>query len=135
MRGRGCVWLVLVVGFALSLGVLWLSRLLWLPVIGRWLNVSDSLQHAPVVLILPGSEETRPFIAASLMKAGYADIALVPETRANPDVLGGLEMATAETILKILMRRGIPETKIITLKGPSDSTFTDAQALDRYAQL
>ncbi len=131
---RRRLWLGLAAVVLLGLSGLWLTRLRWLPEIGIWLNVSDPLAHAPVVLILPGSEETRPFVAASLMKAGFADRALVPETRANPDVHDGVELPTAETTRQILIRRGIPATKIVTLQGASNSTMSDAMALDRYFQ-
>lgn len=85
-------------------------------------------------MILPGSEETRPFVAAGLLKAGYADVALVPETRASPGVRDGSVLSTAETSRQILIRRGISERQIVILPGESDSTLQDAQALGRYFQ-
>ncbi len=124
--------LVVSASLGLLLSTIWIVRDDWLPTIGLALNVSDPLRHAPIVLILPGSEETRPFVAAGLMRAGYADLALIPETRNNPGVLGGMELSTAETTRQILLRRGIPGEKIMTLIGSSDSTIGDATALNRY---
>ena len=125
-------WRYVGVGLLLALCAIWWTRGSWLPIIGTALNVSDPLSPASAVMILPGSEETRPFVAAGLLKAGYADVALVLETRANPDVRDGAVLATSETSRQILLRRGIPEQKIVLLKGASDSTFQDATALGRY---
>ena len=112
----------------------WSTRLRWLPVFGTSLNVSDPLSYAPVVLILPGSEETRSAAAAELVKARYADLAVVIETQSHPDVLGGVEFSPAEMTRQILIRGGVPHSAIVTLPGDSDSTLDDARALDRYFQ-
>ncbi len=134
LKRRGHLWWSLGAGLVLAFGIGWLTRLSWLPLLGTSLEVSDPLRHASAVLILPGSENTRPFVAAGLIKAGYADLALVPETRANPDVHEGSELSTSELTRQILLRRGIPERKIVTLEGSSDSTIGDAMALNRYFQ-
>ena len=127
-------WLLWGASLALVLSGVWWTRLSWLPELGTQLNVSDPLSYAPAVLILPGSEETRPFVAAGLMRAGFADRVLVPETRANSDVRSGVHRSTLETTQQILIRRGIPTEKIVTLTGDSDSTIGDAEALERYFQ-
>lgn len=116
----------------LLIGGAWSTRLRWLPAIGTALNISDPLSPAPVLLILPGSEETRPFVAAGLYKAGCADLVLMPVTRDNPDVDDGVELSNAETTRQIIIRRGVLATQIVTLAGSSDSTLSDALALDRY---
>lgn len=134
LKRRGSLWLVLGAGLVLTTGIAWFTRLSWLPSIGTCLDVGVPLQHAAAVLILPGHESVRPFVAAGLMKAGYADLALVPETWANPNVPAGAELSTSEMTQQILLRRGIPEKKIVTLKGSSDSTIGDAMALNRYFQ-
>lgn len=134
MKRKQRLWVVIGFSFILASGLAWTTRLRWLPEIGMSLDVSSPLRYAPVVLILPGDEETRPFVAAGLMNAGYADRALVPETRANSDVLKGVESSTSEITRQILIRRGIPEKRIVTLSGASDSTLNDAWALNRYFQ-
>ncbi len=116
----------------MAISAAWVTRLRWLPEIGIALNVSDPLSHASAVLILPGSEQTRPCVAAGLFRAGYADLVLVPETRVTPDVRDGVELSTLKTTRQILIQRGIPSDKIVTLAGSSDSTLTDAMALGRY---
>ncbi len=123
----GAVWL-------LAVSAAWSTRLRWLPRIGTSLNVSDSLSYAPLVLILPGSEETRSIVAAELVKAGSTDLAIVIETQSHPDVLGGVEFSPAEMTRQILIRGGVPHSAIVTLPGDSDSTLDDARALDRYFQ-
>lgn len=123
---------LLIAGFCLGCLAIWSTRSLWLPELGTGLDVGVPLRPAKCVLILPGSEETRPFVAAGLIRAGYAEFALVPETRSNPDIQDGIATATAETTRQILQKRGISDTKIVMLAGSSDSTFGDAQALSRY---
>lgn len=124
------VLLILSLGLGCLIG--WSTRSGWLPWLGTGLDIGVPLQPAPAVLILPGSEETRPFVAAGLIRAGYAEYALVPETRTNPDIQDGVTSATSETTRQILLKRGISDTKIVMLPGSSDSTFGDAQALSRY---
>jgi len=123
---------LLLAGICLSGLVIWMSRNVWMPVLGTGLDIGVPLRRADAVLILPGSEETRPFVAAGLIRAGYADLALIPQTLANPDIQNGVATATAETTRQILLKRGISDSKIVMLSGTSDSTFGDAQALSRY---
>ena len=138
-KNTGRVWLAWGAGLALLLLGAWLSRPCWLPVIGTSLNVSDPLKPARAVLILPGSDDSRQIVAAGLIKAGYADLALVPDTRelstaANPHVRPGEALSATEMTRQILIRRGISESRIVTLEGDSDNTLGDAMALDRYFQ-
>lgn len=123
---------LLIAGICLGGLVMWNTRSLWLPFLGTGLDVGVPLRRADAVLILPGSEETRPFVAAGLIRAGYADLALIPETLTNPDIQNGIAPATAETTRQILLKRGISDSKIVMLSGSSDSTFGDALALSRY---
>ncbi len=110
----------------------WLTRSHWLPSIGTILDIGEPIRKTPALLILPGSEETRPFVAASLIQAGHADLALIPETWVTPDVRNGVSLSTAETTRQILRKSGVPNVQIVNLKGESDSTFGDATALRNY---
>ena len=113
---------------------IWHTRFQWLPMVATSLDISDPLKPAQAVVILPGSEETRPHIAAGLMKAGYADFAFIPETQVNsgaPEIRG---IASTKNNRRILTQRGIAEDRIVTLNGVSDSTYGDAIALERYFQ-
>lgn len=123
-----CLCVVIAVGLLAT----WVTRLAWLPWMSTALIVSDPLQYAPAVLLLPGSEDIRPQVAASLVKAGYADRVLIPETRANPDVLTGQQHPTTELTRQFLVQRGITRENIVILEGSSDSTFDDAQVLKNY---
>lgn len=132
LPARRTIWIA---GFCLgSVVFFWLSGTWWLRGLGEWLDVGVPLRPAQSVLILPGSEETRPFVAAGLIRAGYAKNALIPETRTNPDIQDGVAYATAETTRQILLKRGISPANIVMLPGSSDSTFGDAQALSRYIE-
>ena len=137
IKTRGRVRLVCGAVLALILWGAWDSRLNWLPVIGTSLNVSDPLRPAQAVLILPGSDDSRQIVAAGLMQSGYADRVLIPETRgtnrgANPDTGPAGWPTATELTRRILLRQGVPESKIVILDGESHSTMGDAMALDCY---
>ncbi len=121
-------------GIFLLMSIAWFTRMHWLPAIGSALHVSDPLAYAPLVFILPGSEETRPCVAARLMKAGYADRAIIPETRPHSDVLASIALSTSDTTRQLLIQQGLTDAVIVTLPGASESTLGDAIALDKYFQ-
>lgn len=111
------------------LGAAWLSRAWLFPCAGRWLNVGQPPRRSDYVLVLPGGEETRPFVAAALVNAGLAKQALVPRVIASPDTDQGIERPAHEVICEVLTLRGVPRGRIVLLGRGSQSTYTDAVAL------
>ncbi len=111
-----------------------LSSHWWLPSIATFLDVSEPLQPADAVLILPGSEDARPEMAADLILAGIARIALIPETSLPSDPPSVPAAASTTRTRNILRRRGVPEAHIIVIGGHSRSTYGDAESLARYLQ-
>lgn len=63
--------LVLVAATVALAGASW-ARGYLLPTLARWLDVGVAPQPADYLFVLPGGEDTRPFVAAALVKAGYA---------------------------------------------------------------
>lgn len=107
----------------------WLGRLALLPAAGRWLNVGEAPRPCDCVLVLPGGEETRPFVAAALVRAGLARQVLVPRGIGSPNTDEGIEPPAHEIIRRVLVMRGVPRSEIVLLGHDSQSTYTDATAL------
>ncbi len=105
-----------------------------LPGVAGWLNVGQRPACVDHVLVLPGDENTRPAVAAALVNVGLGRDILVPETRVSHDERDGVQQANAEIIRAVLRHRGIPEERIVTLRGASGSTYDDVRALARFLE-
>ena len=128
-RGRLLVLLVL----AGLVGLLWAARAWVLPPLARWLDVGEEPHPADYVMILPGDESVRPFVAAALVQAGLARRALVPRTETAPAVADGIVPPTHEVIRRVLLRRGVPEDRIVVLEhGETGHTYGDAALLAAF---
>jgi uncharacterized SAM-binding protein YcdF (DUF218 family) len=101
---------------------------------GQWLDVGEAPAQVDYVMILPGGEETRPFVAAALVNRGYARQAMIPQTAASPDMEDGLAPPTAEVIRRALLHRGLRESQIVVIDSHSSSTWEDAEALGAFLQ-
>ncbi|MFO1006816.1 MAG: YdcF family protein [Planctomycetaceae bacterium] len=99
-----------------------------------FLDVGEPPRRADAVLILPGSEDARPEMAAKLIQAGLAQTVLIPETSRPTDPPTAPGFASTERNVKILLRRGVAASQIHVIDGLSTSTHGDAEALSRYLQ-
>lgn len=100
--------------------------------LGSWLDVGERPRHSDYVVVLPGAPETRPFVAAALVKVGLAHKVLVPTTESDPIVQDGIWPASHVLTKAVLVKRGVPEADIMILEGESSSTFEDAQILRTF---
>jgi uncharacterized SAM-binding protein YcdF (DUF218 family) len=116
----------------LGLAGAWAARDWLLPPLAAWLDVGEPPLRVDYVMVLPGDENSRPFVAAAWFRAGLADRVLIPVTVTGPDVDDGISLATDEILRQVLVRRGVPPDRIVTLPGASNSTWNDAQALGRF---
>lgn len=114
------------------LAAVWLGRAWLLPRAGQWLNVGEAPRPSDYVLVLPGGEESRPFVAAALVRAGLARQALVPSAIGSSDTDAGIERPAHDVIRDVLVLRGVPRRQIVVLGGKSRSTYTDALALREF---
>lgn len=114
------------------LAAAWLGRGWLLTRAGHWLNVGEPSRQSDYVLVLPGEEETRPFIAAALVRAGLARQALVPNIIGGPDTEAGIERHAHDIIRDVLVLSGVRRRQIAMLGGNSRSTYTDALALRKF---
>jgi uncharacterized SAM-binding protein YcdF (DUF218 family) len=118
--------LVLLVGV---LAVLYGLRGWLLPLPGRFLDVSERPAPTDYVLVLNGDRETRPFVAAALVKAGLVPKVLVVQSVPSPDEEDGLVPVEHEIVKRVLLGRGVPEEAITILPGLAATTFDEARAL------
>ena len=125
----------LVLGFLIvsfTLTGLYLARGSLLPAVARRLDVGETPQPSDCVMVMPGDENTRPFVAAAIVKAGLAERVLIPKVMISPVVEEGLVPPVHETIRHVLRHRGVSDEKIQILAGESDSTFGDTRALGTF---
>jgi uncharacterized SAM-binding protein YcdF (DUF218 family) len=128
------VWLrraVLLTLLALAVGA-YLARGFLLTHAATFLDVSEPPRRADYAQVLGGGDDTRPFVAAALVKAGLTDVVLVPRTQRSPDVADGLTPPEEEVIRRVLVARGVPEGRIVLLDGECASTRDEAAALARF---
>lgn len=131
---RRRILLIVLVLVAGAIAAVWLLPHQILPHAARWLDVGTPPRRVDAVFILPGDQQIRPFVAAALVKAGFADVALFPENALSPAELDGVSPPTAEIIRRVLEYRGLADHQIVSLKGDTTTTAEDLQALGSYLQ-
>lgn len=100
-----------------------------LPPVAGWLDLDQSPECTPWVLILPGDETRRSLTAAGLVRIGLAQDVLIPENPESADVKDGITLPTAQISRRILRHAGIADDQILLLRSQSRTTFDDARAL------
>jgi uncharacterized SAM-binding protein YcdF (DUF218 family) len=125
-------WGLTLAAVVLLLASLWAGRGYWLPAAARWLDVGQPVLPADYAVVLPGGQNTRPFAAAALFKAGLVDHVLVTKNVPSPEVEDGILPPTHEIICRVLRSRGVAEDKITVLEGETSSTFGDMQSLGAF---
>lgn len=121
------------IGIAIILGAV--HYLFQTPILigcGHWLDVGQEPTQADYVFVLPGNEQTRPFVAAALINKGYANLALIPSNQASPEVEDGLELPAQEKIRQVLLARGVDESQVQVLNSATQSTWSDGEALAEF---
>jgi uncharacterized SAM-binding protein YcdF (DUF218 family) len=124
---RRVLWGMLLLAVALAL--LWASRLCLLRTMAWWLDVGQKPQPAEYVMVLAGDEDTRPFVAAALVKAGFARGVLVTQTAATPAVADQILPPSHQIIREVLLSRGVAAGDITILPAAATSTHDEAVAL------
>ena len=113
---------------------IYLGRGYVLPPLANWLDVGVTPQSVDYVMVLPGDESLRPFVAAALVKVGLAGQVLVPKTESSPAVEDRIYPPADEVIRRVLVYRGVPQDKIVILDGKSSDTSGDALALATFLE-
>ncbi len=98
---------------------------------GYWLHASDSLERSDAIVVLAGTYE-RSIYAAELFKKGYAPLIYLSRPLHDTGPLAdlGIELPRAEDVHKeVLLKRGVPDEKIVFFGGAVISTADEAEAL------
>ncbi len=104
----------------------------WLRAMAHWLDVGTHPQRAEYVMVLNGGEDTRPFMAAALVKAGFARHVLIVRTPPTPVAEDEILPPTYEINRCVLLNRGVPASNITILPGAATTTFDEAMALAAF---
>jgi uncharacterized SAM-binding protein YcdF (DUF218 family) len=129
---RGCLGSI---GIAIALlAAVWIAREPILSAMGQWLDVGVPPRRADFAMILTGDENTRPFVAAALVKKDWVRQALATQVKNPPGVADDDELACNENIRRIMRHQGIPSDRFLTLPGEATTTFDEAQALAAFLE-
>ncbi len=127
---RSRVALILVVGAALIFAAAlnpW--SLAWA---ARWLDVGGPPQKADAVVLLNGSLNSQPFVAAALVHGGWAPVILLNPVAAHPSQVSGAVPPSFEINAKVLAYGGVPRERIVPMDSAVKTTFDEAQAVADY---
>ena len=97
-----------------------------------FLDVGERPREVDFVVALPGEFETRPFVAAALIKAGYAKKAVIVSNTDAVEKGDGLIPPSHEIVRRIYQARGIDSSSITIMPGASNSTIDDLQQLKTF---
>ncbi len=100
----------------------------WLAALAHWLDIGQTPERVDHVVLLPGDENVRPFVAAALVKAGLARDILLPQNYPSPAIEDGIVPPNHEVTAMVVERRGLPPGTLRILDMKSDGTIHDAQA-------
>jgi len=107
----------------------WLLRAM-----SQWLDVGERPRAADYVMVQGGDETSRPFVAAVLIKGGYAKCAITVKAMRNPDISAIVLPPAHEIIRQVLEKCGVPKRDILILPGEATTTFDEAAALAAFLE-
>ena len=117
-----------------TLSLIYCSRTWLLPPVARFLDVSEPPMPVEYVLVLNGGPETRPFVAAAMVKAGLVNKVLLTTASPTPDTENGTLPPEHEIVSRVLQARGVNAEQIDVIPGEIASTYDEACALSRFLQ-
>lgn len=91
-----------------------------------------AVEPAEYAMLLTGDENTRPFVAAALWKAGLARRVLVSEIAGSPLVEELILPPGHEINRRVLVKRGVPKSDVTILPASATTTYDEAQALTAF---
>lgn len=128
-RVLGCLAAILLIAAAA-----WIARRPLLVGVAAWLDVGQPPVKTDYAFALGGNVETRPFVAAALYRAGFADELLVVRMRRSPAVEAGLFPPHHEMYRRVLLHEGVAEKDIQLIGDACDSTFDEAAAVGEWLE-
>lgn len=121
-------------GLVALCGGLYAARAALLPAAAHWLDVGETPCRAECALVLGGDENSRPFVAAALWKAGFAKKILLtrPESAAPDDE--AIYPSFQQISRGVLLARGVAPADIVLLGEGAATTFDESQSLRAYVE-
>jgi uncharacterized SAM-binding protein YcdF (DUF218 family) len=128
------LWAAVSVVLLLAVGIV-LTRSWWLPVPGKWLDVSERLEPADIIFLPAGQSLWRAKAAATLYQQRYAPKVVATAGGESEMLLlvTGERIMDAEIVGRMLKSLGVP-THATTLISGVTSTREDAEALRKYIE-
>jgi uncharacterized SAM-binding protein YcdF (DUF218 family) len=125
-------WLAVLALLLLTALLMWTMRVSLLQWMVHWLDIGVRPTKADYVMLLTGDEQTRPFVAAALLKAGLAKQAIVTTIAAVSEAGPRLLPPSHEIVRQVLLKRGIADQNIIVLPDTATTTYGEANALAAF---
>lgn len=91
--------------------------------------VNSVIEPADAILVLGGGMDSRPAAAAALFLRGIAPFILIPRNSATHLEITGVLPSNAELTRQLLLRKGVPESRIRLIGTDCDSTRDELLAL------
>ena len=97
-----------------------------------WLDVGRPAQKADAVVLLGGSYNTRPFVAAALVRGGWAPKVLLNTVLPHPLQVAGAVPPWHKIAQRILAYGGVTPNQLIVLDTSAQTTFDEAAGVSAY---
>lgn len=94
------------------------------------LDIGEPPERSDAVFVLLGENDIRPYMAAALVKTGYADEVLFAQF--EPVGLTRQERPDHLVYQDIMLKRGVPPEKIRIIEHVATNTFNESKALVGY---
>jgi uncharacterized SAM-binding protein YcdF (DUF218 family) len=105
-------------------------RATWLPMMASWLDVGRQAYAVDYVMVMPGDENVRPFVAAAMVRTGLARQALVPDPELPTEVDRSYQhLSQSNMVRKVLLAQGVPASDVHLMPSPGKTTKGDLEAL------
>ena len=98
----------------------------------KWLDVGVYPVSADYAFVLPGEENSRPFVAALLFRKGVVRGVLIPKNAPTPAERAKVLPEAAEVIRDVLLERGVPEDAIRVIGSETASSWDDLALLAQF---
>jgi uncharacterized SAM-binding protein YcdF (DUF218 family) len=113
---------------------LYLARSHVLPLAARWLDVGEFPRHSDYAVVLGGGANSRPFVAAALVRLGLARKVLVTRVASSPETDDGISRPEHELSREVLLHQGVPAESIQFLGTENHTTFDEAMAVSAFLE-
>ncbi len=124
--------IVVALFLAAAMAVAWAASGIWLPGLALWLDVGESPSRADYAMVLGGGPHTRPFVAASLVRAGLVPRVLAMPCPEPPDGGASLLVTSPELDWLVLLGEGLRDNQIVPLGSEQAHTYAEAELLAEF---